>query len=115
MVSRSRDSEPAGAPEASIDRFLTVVYDTEAFGASHTVTVRDSLNGWEDRPMERVEVGGHTQWSANLRSPSDMGPVGVEFKLVLDGDRWMAGPNKSATTGESPTVVVLDDSSVVWE
>lgn len=115
MAKGKTDSEPAGAPKARLDHYLTVVYDTEIYDGSHTVTVRDSVNGWIDVPMDHVGAGGHTQWTANIESPSDEGPVDVDYKLVLDGEHWMAGPNQSARTAVPPTVVLLDDSTVVWE
>ena len=114
-MSVPKDSEPAGAPAARIDHFLTVMYDTTNYGPPHAVTVRSSVGGWQDVPMTSVEAAGHAIWSVNLKAEPDQGPITVEFKLVLDGERWMAGWNRSATLGESDEVVHLDDGSVEWE
>lgn len=104
------DDGAAAAPPAQIDPFVTVIYDTTSYGPPHTVTLRHSANGWEDLPMTCVEADGRAIWSANVK-----GSGGVEFKLVLDGQRWMAGANQWATAAAPPAVARYDESTVFWE
>lgn len=112
---KRKDSEPKGAPEARIDYFLTVVYDSTRDRPPRVVTARSTLSAWGDVPMTCLETDDHAIWSVNLQGTPDEGPVDVEFKLVLDGEHWTAGPNHSAKTAVPATVVLLDDNSVVWE
>jgi hypothetical protein len=98
-----------------LDYHLIVSYVTETAGPPHRIVLRDSIHGWIDVPMTARESNGQTTWSADLTSSLDQGPIQVEFKLVLDGERWMAGQNQLATTGAPEAKVELDDRSVKWE
>jgi hypothetical protein len=97
------------------DYHLIVSYVTETAGPPHKVVIRDNINGWVDVPMTAVEANGQTTWIADLKTSSDQGPTQVEFKLVLDDKRWMAGANQTGTTGTPEMALSLDDNSVTWE
>jgi hypothetical protein len=77
-----------------VDYHLIVSYVTTTAGPPHKVVVRDNIRGWVDVPMTAVEADG---------------------KLVLDGQHWMAGSNRSGTTATPETTLKLDDFSVEWE
>jgi hypothetical protein len=96
-----------------VDYHLIVSYVTTTAGPPHKVVVRDNIRGWVDVPMTAVEADGKTTWSADLTTTQ--GPAQVEFKLVLDGQHWMAGSNRSGTTATPETTLKLDDFSVEWE
>src|SRR5271155_5372281 len=83
---------------------LTVTYATMHYDGRHTVTVRADYHDWADVDMAHTELSGLSMWTTDLASPPDEGPVAIEFKLVLDGKYWMAGPNQRATTGRPAAI-----------
>jgi hypothetical protein len=115
MARRKKRSEGGGAPPAEVDHFLTVVYDSAQCRPPHTVTVRSSVSGWEDEPMTCLETDDHAIWSATLQAKPDQGPTAVEFKLVLDGEHWMAGQNQTGRLATPAEVIHFDDDTVAWE
>jgi hypothetical protein len=91
-----------------------VTYETALFGPPHTVTVCSSANDWHGTPMTPTQGDERTVWSGEVKTASDE-PVAVEYKLVLDGERWQTGWNQRGVTATTPEGAQFDDSSLAWE
>ena len=91
-----------------------VTYETAQFGPPHTVTICSSTNDWKRTPMTPTEEDERTVWSGEIKAGSDE-PVAVEYKLVLDGERWQIGWNQRGVTATSPEAARFDDSNLAWE
>ena len=104
-----------GTAYAKGSKVLTITYVSVNYGATHSVTVRDSYHDWIDVEMGHTELGGRNTWTTDLVTPADEDPVRIEFKLVLDGQYWMSGWNQVGSTAHPAAVVDYDDSAVIWE
>jgi hypothetical protein len=91
-----------------------VTYETALFGPPHAVTIRSSTNEWNGTPMTPTEADDRTIWSGKIKSGSSE-PVAVEYKLVLDGERWQIGWNQQGVTATSPEGARFDDNNLAWE
>jgi hypothetical protein len=100
------------SPTAKGRSSVIVEYMTTIYNPPYAVTLRSDQSDWQDVPMERVDGPGRTTWIARLETER---PEPVEFKLVLDGTHWMAGPNQVGRTSELHPVMSFDDDDVHWE
>jgi len=91
-----------------------VNYETALFGPPHTVTICSSTSDWHGTPMTPTEGDERTVWSGEIKTGSSE-PVAVEYKLVLDGERWQDGWNQRGVTAASPEGARFDDSNLAWE
>ena len=91
-----------------------VTYETTLFGPPHTVTICSSANDWNCAPMTSTEGDERTVWSGEIKTASSEA-VAVEYKLVLDGERWQTGWNQQGVAATTSEGARFDDSNLAWE
>ena len=64
--------------------------------------------------MTPTEGDERTVWSGEIKTASSEA-VAVEYKLVLDGERWQIGWNQQGVAATTPEGARFDDSNLAWE
>ncbi|MGE3907807.1 MAG: GMC oxidoreductase [Chloroflexota bacterium] len=92
---------------------VTIRFTTTSYRPPHVVTIRTSVDGWENRDIPGVFEGD--QWRFTLTDQSKYG-MPFQFKLVLDRTYWMAA-NDLTVDGSKQSDFSIDeqDAQVSFE
>jgi hypothetical protein len=89
-----RGSTSGGDGTQREERYMLIPIVYQSAGAK-SVSVVGSFNGWSPTATPMVDVGGG-KWRAEIR----LGPGQFEYKLAVDGARWIVDPSNPIFTAD---------------